>query len=269
MKRHYVAAAALRPRVRAAFTLIELLVVIAIIAILAAILFPVFAQAKKSAKSTAALSNLKQLSTAAQMYGADYDDGTVLTDQAPTAYGTPTWALFLFPYTKNKDIAFDPARQVPAGPASLAGYTWDAVPTIAINDGGYSGYWDGTCASMGNYHYGRSQTAIDSPAERAIFMTDMWAGTSVGWYYFRHYQASWVDMSQEYTSWSWYNQVWQTRLAHSGTRIPVSYADGHAGKIGRDKFISWTEAPGTTQYCNLMTSRGLTKFWGGWGGADQ
>ena len=56
------------------FTLIELLVVIAIIAILAAILFPVFAQAKESAKKTADLSNLKNLSLSVIMYEADYDD---------------------------------------------------------------------------------------------------------------------------------------------------------------------------------------------------
>jgi prepilin-type N-terminal cleavage/methylation domain-containing protein len=59
---------------KSAFTLIELLVVIAIIAILAAILFPVFAQAKESAKKTAALSQTKQLNTAAVIYMADYDD---------------------------------------------------------------------------------------------------------------------------------------------------------------------------------------------------
>jgi prepilin-type N-terminal cleavage/methylation domain-containing protein/prepilin-type processing-associated H-X9-DG protein len=57
-----------------AFTLIELLVVIAIIAILAAILFPVFAQAKKAAKSTVSLSNVKQMNLGAVMYSNDYDD---------------------------------------------------------------------------------------------------------------------------------------------------------------------------------------------------
>ncbi len=57
-----------------AFTLIELLVVIAIIAILAAILFPVFAQAKVAAKKTVALSNVKQMATAAAIYTTDSDD---------------------------------------------------------------------------------------------------------------------------------------------------------------------------------------------------
>ena len=59
------------------FTLIELLVVIAIIAILAAILFPAFAKARETARRTACVSNLRQISMAALQYAQEYDERTV------------------------------------------------------------------------------------------------------------------------------------------------------------------------------------------------
>ncbi|MDD3927744.1 MAG: DUF1559 domain-containing protein, partial [bacterium] len=55
------------------FTLIELLVTIAIIALLAAILFPVLGKARETARKTNCQSNLKQLSTAVQMYVQDWN----------------------------------------------------------------------------------------------------------------------------------------------------------------------------------------------------
>ena len=55
------------------FTLIEALVIIAIIAILAAIIFLVFAQAPEKARTTAYLSNMRQIGTGLCMYVEDYD----------------------------------------------------------------------------------------------------------------------------------------------------------------------------------------------------
>ena len=54
------------------FTLIELLIVVAIIAILAAILMPALTAARRTARITVCISNLKQISFAGTMYLDDY-----------------------------------------------------------------------------------------------------------------------------------------------------------------------------------------------------
>lgn len=60
-------------RKRNGFTLIEILVVVAIIGILAAFLLPVFAKAREKARSSACLSNLRQIGVAVQLYAQDAD----------------------------------------------------------------------------------------------------------------------------------------------------------------------------------------------------
>ncbi len=117
---------------RRAFTLIELLVVIAIIAILAAILFPVFAQAKMAAKKTADITQMKQISTAVQIYLGDYDDlfpmlRNGITDWgcANNTYGSAGGGpglqchqvnathVMLKPYIKNTQIWKSPVDSMP------------------------------------------------------------------------------------------------------------------------------------------------------------
>ena len=90
---------------RKGFTLIELLVVIAIIAILAAILFPVFAQAKAAAKSSADLSNTKQMGLALLMYAGDADDRFPF---AMDSAWQSTWASVSQPYAKNYGVYRSP-----------------------------------------------------------------------------------------------------------------------------------------------------------------
>lgn len=262
-----------------AFTLIELLVVIAIIAILAAILFPVFAQAKKSAKTTVTISNLKQIGLASIIYADDYDDGFVLTNYLDDDTGSGTgldlpsqWPHLLYPYTKSQGIYWDYDQPSTAiGPTAFTGgggyYDWSSETTLAINDTGVAGWYPGLGACDWPdvpYAWGRNMGAQDTPSQRAAFIANTYPGTTLGWFWEENYESSWANTDNDDASNGAWNQVWQARLFSSGNQIPVVYLDGHAGKVGRGMFISWDEAPDRTTYCNLMTQRNLFAFWGQW-----
>ncbi|MDR3690251.1 MAG: prepilin-type N-terminal cleavage/methylation domain-containing protein [Fimbriimonas sp.] len=130
---------------RRAFTLIELLVVIAIIAILAAILFPVFAQAKRAAKQTVTISNLKQNVLAGVMYANDSDDTCFLSWQDGN-WDDPIGGSYavqkLYPYTKSIDIVWDAAGGIPTivGGRTMpsTGYwgDWETEQTLSWNNNG-------------------------------------------------------------------------------------------------------------------------------------
>ena len=127
-------------RSRRAFTLIELLVVIAIIALLAAILFPVFAQAKRAAKKTVCISNLKQIGSATALYMSDYDDVFPSALDASDKYTSEIWEAFpeykkriaempmlhevLQPYLKSKDVFHCPSD---SGGEYLDNHPWEKI----------------------------------------------------------------------------------------------------------------------------------------------
>jgi prepilin-type N-terminal cleavage/methylation domain-containing protein/prepilin-type processing-associated H-X9-DG protein len=129
----------MRTRRAHGFTLIELLVVIAIIAILAAMLFPVFARARESARKIQCLSNVKNISTAVQMYLSDYDrfppqeHNQAVADYASGSPGGgssdgPTdcrlyrrgnpylrWPVIFDEYVKNRDVWQCPSARTTQG----------------------------------------------------------------------------------------------------------------------------------------------------------
>ncbi|MFZ4507685.1 MAG: prepilin-type N-terminal cleavage/methylation domain-containing protein [Fimbriimonas sp.] len=277
-----------------AFTLIELLVVIAIIAILAAILFPVFAQAKASAKKAAGVSNLKQVSLGLLMYSTDYDDrapyfyGTGTAADPNQYHNTDTWVGQVFPYIKNRSIFFDPTIAEPKGDIKDANgdlytdcyyhncpgtasqtytYRWQWVTNFSINSDGFAEGGTGTCESATRFNQTRSLTAIESNADRLMVSPTQYGTLPFSWMYFRSYEASWPYIDEYYDGFSWNNLVWDARKRWGG-RFTGAYADGHAGKFGREKFVGYSRIGGVSDatnraaYCQARRDRDLDKFWG-------
>ncbi|BDI34326.1 hypothetical protein CCAX7_63770 [Capsulimonas corticalis] len=115
---------------RQAFTLIELLIVLAIMSILAGIILPVVARAREAGRRTQCLSNLRQISLAAQVYSQDYDDKFPFGGD-PGDLDTNGWD-----FTPYMDVIseMDPIQEV------LAPYTSSPQVWRCPSDTGYTAY---------------------------------------------------------------------------------------------------------------------------------
>lgn len=196
---------------RHGFTLIELLVVIAIIAILAAILFPVFARAREKARQSSCLSNLKQLSVGAMMYGQDYDEMIMPSYLDNSGW----WNNLIAPYVKNTQIFTCPSLRAAA-----------------------AGYGHNHC-NLG-YRSAIEMSRVAHPAETIIFNdngfitnpTDppgAWKESGGGTWYTR-----WPNNTPYYDT-----DPWRPVPRHNGV-CNCAFLDGHAKAMTMDAIISQT-----------------------------
>jgi len=102
------------------FTLIELLVVIAILGILSALLLPVLSKAKNRASQVSDLNNLKQLTTAINLYATDNGDvivwpnWTVATTTAKAGFTRQTYTPTARGYSRWRPDCFGPSCTTPS-----------------------------------------------------------------------------------------------------------------------------------------------------------
>ncbi len=222
-----------------AFTLIELLVVIAIIAILAAILFPVFAQAKAAAKTTQALSNMKQLGTGNFLYSGDNDDVRVLPKafvNDPAGGGDEySWKQLISPYVKSTALFSDPVNPIAkfpdfhSDPAMRAVFGWKTTnlpATMRFNRGyNLANIWGSSWFADNN---AVSLTSFSEPANvySLIESKSVWPeiGTYAGWIENVDSDYGWFGPAAPVTGtkWMWSSEKWD------GKAFTAAYWDGHA-----------------------------------------
>lgn len=256
-----------------AFTLIELLVVIAIIAILAAILFPVFAQAKLAAKKTQALSNMKNLSLAAQIYATDYDDYYhMIRANVPTgdvnnwAYGSED---MLAPYMKNFQVHSDPVDSysrddcgTPTG--ETMSFSWTHYRSDDIRVFGVHAYNHPTWTPA-QTRPSLSSTSVGNPAQ-TINMYPLWTTASYknGYTYYRYYTDNMgpggpIPTYPKALAFTWCSAsplAGRMSIGAYGTGTNWGFADGHVKNISRDatmvKVSTWTTTNVTNRDLNLF-----------------
>lgn len=121
------------------FTLVELLVVIAVIALLISLLLPALASARRAARTTLCLSNLRQIGLAQAQYADDHRGALVDAALAHGGLGDPrtSWPVLLTRYIgAGLAVIVSPGDDSPFWPTAEGG----ASPGMAFRE--YLALWE-------------------------------------------------------------------------------------------------------------------------------
>ncbi|MBL8059536.1 MAG: prepilin-type N-terminal cleavage/methylation domain-containing protein [Chthonomonas sp.] len=265
-----------------AFTLIELLVVIAIIAILAAILFPVFAQARAAAKTTATISNLRQVITSGIMYASDNDDfnhpyqfcpngNSSTANPDPGSCGSPTQGYYYFigPYMKSRELVWDASRGVRTT-LDAAGQ-WSLLVSISVNRNGWTAWENKDATAPLSYpRYYRTQSSQEDISERAAYIvTAQTANRQVGFNFTSDEAYCPVVVNPGTVANSRFQRAYLASLFHR-ERLPTAFGDGHAKAPAARKVMKYNNTVPEAETCagynnpQYVSTMIDTKFWGTW-----
>jgi prepilin-type N-terminal cleavage/methylation domain-containing protein/prepilin-type processing-associated H-X9-DG protein len=228
-------------RQRRAFTLIELLVVMGLIGVLMSLLLPVVGKARAAARSTACLSNIRQLGTTFQLYVAETKGrlmyNVIFTPQTPDVAWNCNWMGVAERYqVKGQALlcpsAIDPAPQKPGWGSTNMAWTGD------FSTNGNSVRLNATTIRSGSYGF-NSYLAINGDDPKITFATayknldQMPAFMDCAWIEVRPDEQSEVfpvdpppDLNGNVTASS--PAHWRFLLARHGRGINVCFADGSA-----------------------------------------
>lgn len=220
---------------RQAFTLIELLVVISIIALLVAILLPALKGARDAARTSACLSNQRQIAIASFAYGVDCDDrfpmffredwGTYAKYQywgAAIATGSTSkpynvGAFYVGNYVTDGKLFFCPAKADNQNHGYKEAYTWTLGREVAYE---YNPHYRFKLPSGSPSRLNGWDHQSDMPGDRALTVDMLYSGNEIS------------HGTGDSASWN------------------LSFGDGHAANSGTAVVGNYWTAYGTSKFGN-------------------